>query len=66
MLETYRLSTERFLGIQEVYKEELRIRHKNGHYIWIESHNKPFLNEQGEMKLFLISRDELRRGVYWY
>ena len=57
MLETYRLSTEKFLGIQEVYKEELRIRHKNGHYIWIESHNKPFLNEQGEMKLFLISRD---------
>jgi PAS domain S-box-containing protein len=57
MLETYQLSTEKFLGNQEVYKEELRIRHKNGHYIWIESHNKPFLNEQGEMRLFLISRD---------
>ncbi len=36
---------------------ELRVRHKNGHYIWVESIAKAFTDNQGESKLITISRD---------
>jgi PAS domain S-box-containing protein len=38
-------------------KEELRIRHKNGSYVWVDSTSKIFLDNQGEPKVIVISRE---------
>jgi len=44
-------------GLIPEFKEELRLRHKDGHYIWVESINKVFTSSNGESKIFAVSRD---------
>lgn len=36
---------------------ELRLKHKDGHYIWIETKGKTFIDSNGETKALTISRD---------
>ena len=40
---------------------ELRIQHRQGHYLWFEAKGRTFINEQGEKKLIIISRDITQR-----
>jgi PAS domain S-box-containing protein len=40
---------------------ELRFKHKDGHYIWIESNGKQFVDKDGEKKFLTISRDITKR-----
>lgn len=42
-------------------KEEFRIRHKDGHYIWLETEGKFFTSQNGDLKTILISRDITER-----
>jgi PAS domain S-box-containing protein len=43
-------------------KAEYRYRHKNGHYIWLESVGKPLFNDKGDIKGAIItSRDVTER-----
>jgi PAS domain S-box-containing protein len=51
------VSTTGFQEIDGEDKEEIRIKHKNGSYIWIEYTSKVFLDKQGEPKVIVISRD---------
>ena len=44
-------------GLIPEFRQELRLRHKNGHYIWVESINKVFTSSKGESKIFTVSRD---------
>ncbi len=45
------------------FKAELRLKHKNGGYIWIESRNKVFTTNTGISKIISISRDISNRKV---
>ena len=40
---------------------ELRIQHRQGHSLWFEAKGRTFINEQGEKKLIIISRDITQR-----
>ena len=57
MLSSRNLSTGGFRELEGFDKEELRVRHKNGQYIWIEYTSKVFVDEQEKPKVILISRD---------
>ncbi|MFW9874274.1 MAG: PAS domain S-box protein [Candidatus Thorarchaeota archaeon] len=41
--------------------EELRVKHKDGHYSWFEVKGKTFQNAKGELNALLISRDITER-----
>ncbi len=45
------------------FKAELRLKHKNGGYIWVESRNKVFTTDTGISKIIAISRDISNRKV---
>lgn len=57
MLSSRNLSTGGFQELEGFDKEELRVRHINGQYIWIEYTSKVFIDEQEKPKVILISRD---------
>jgi len=38
-------------------KDEFRIKHKDGHFVWLETIGKFFKDKDGEKKLLIISRD---------
>ena len=38
-------------------RSEMRIRHKKGHYLWLESRGKTFIDTDGTRKAIIISRD---------
>ncbi|MFX0023650.1 MAG: ATP-binding protein [Candidatus Hermodarchaeota archaeon] len=40
-----------------VDKAEIRIKHKHGHYIWLEYTSRVFLDNQGLSKIIVVSRD---------
>ena len=40
---------------------EFRVRHKNGHYLWVEVKGKTLINKENRLKLILISRDITER-----
>jgi len=42
-------------------KTELRVRHRDGYYIWVEVKGKGFEDINGEMKALLVSRDITQR-----
>ena len=42
-------------------KVELRYKHKEGHYIWLEVQGRTFLDKNGEKKGIMISRDIIER-----
>ncbi|MFW9968771.1 MAG: PAS domain S-box protein, partial [Candidatus Odinarchaeota archaeon] len=42
---------------------ELRFRHKEGHWVWIEAKGKTFIDKEGNMKAIVISRDITDRKV---
>lgn len=42
-------------------KEQFRIRHKDGHYIWLETEGKFFTSQNGVLKTILISREITER-----
>ncbi|MFX1260427.1 MAG: PAS domain S-box protein, partial [Promethearchaeota archaeon] len=55
-------------ALRHIYKygdsiEELRIKHKNGSYIWVETKGKLFKNKDGELKAILISREITKRKI---
>ena len=56
-----KISTDGFQGVEGAYEEELRIRHKDGHYIWIDYTSKVFVDTQGNSKIMVISRDITER-----
>ena len=56
VLEYYKISVRKGEG-----KIELRVKHKNGHYIWVEVKGKRFTDINGELKTLLISRDITER-----
>ncbi|MFX1574613.1 MAG: PAS domain S-box protein [Promethearchaeota archaeon] len=43
------------------YKEEVRFRHKDGHFIWLDLISKVFVDTQGDPKVIVISRDITER-----
>jgi len=57
MLNSRELSTVGFQEFEGFDKEELRVRHKNGHYLWIEYTSKVFVDDQERPKVIIISRD---------
>ncbi|MFW9894245.1 MAG: ATP-binding protein [Candidatus Thorarchaeota archaeon] len=61
IIDTRGVSTESFQDTAGVDKEEIRIRHKDGHYIWVDYTSKVFLDNQGEVKIIVISRDITER-----
>lgn len=60
---------DKTIGLNELQKGlknkegiiEIRVRDKNGHYIWFEVKGKAFLNNKGEIKGLLIARDITKR-----
>ncbi len=42
-------------------RNEMRIRHKDGHYIWLEHKGKTFIDVDGKRKAIIISRDITER-----
>ncbi|MFX1343566.1 MAG: PAS domain S-box protein [Promethearchaeota archaeon] len=38
-------------------KNEMRVRHKDGHYLWLENKGKTFMDSDGKKKAVIISRD---------
>jgi PAS domain S-box-containing protein len=40
---------------------EMRVRHKNGHYVWMDHKGKTFIDTDGKRKAVLISRDITER-----
>jgi PAS domain S-box-containing protein len=42
---------------------ELRIRHKKGYWIWIEAKGKTFIDQDGNLKAIIISRDITDRKI---
>ncbi|MFW9828850.1 MAG: PAS domain S-box protein [Candidatus Thorarchaeota archaeon] len=42
---------------------ELRFRHKDGHWIWIEAKGKTFIDQDGNLKAIIISRDITDRKI---
>ncbi|MFX0036075.1 MAG: PAS domain S-box protein [Candidatus Hermodarchaeota archaeon] len=55
------ISTSNFQELKGIDKEELRARHKKGHYIWLEYTSKVFSDDQGNLKVIVISRDITKR-----
>ncbi|MFX0139192.1 MAG: PAS domain-containing protein, partial [Candidatus Hodarchaeota archaeon] len=55
------ISTKGFQEIDGIYKEELRVRHKDGHYIWLDYTSKVFADSHGNQKVIVISRDITER-----
>ncbi len=55
------LSTTGFQELEGVDKEELRVRHKDGHYVWLDYMSKVFVDGQGKPKVIVISRDITER-----
>ncbi|MFX1501341.1 MAG: PAS domain S-box protein [Promethearchaeota archaeon] len=42
---------------------EVRFKHKEGHFIWIESNGKQFVDKDGEIKFLIMSRDITKRKL---
>ncbi|MFW9988221.1 MAG: PAS domain S-box protein [Candidatus Odinarchaeota archaeon] len=42
---------------------EARIAHKDGHYIWTETNGKTFVNNDGKVKILMITRDITKRKI---
>lgn len=42
-------------------RKEYRLRHKNGHYLWLEHKGKTFIDIDGKRKVLIISRDITER-----
>ncbi len=42
-------------------RNEMRVRHKDGHYLWLENKGKTFIDVDGKKKAILISRDITER-----
>ena len=42
-------------------RNEMRVRHKDGHYLWLENKGKTFIDIDGKKKAILISRDITER-----
>ena len=42
-------------------KNEMRVRHKDGHYLWFEHKGKTFVDTDGKKKAIIISRDITER-----
>ena len=40
---------------------EFRVKHKKGHYLWVEVRAKTFINKENKMKIIFISRDITER-----
>ena len=40
---------------------EIRFKHKEGHFIWIETNGKQFMDKDGKIKVLTISRDITER-----
>lgn len=38
-------------------KNEMRVKHKDGHYLWLENKGKTFIDSDGKKKAIIISRD---------
>ncbi len=51
------IATTTFDELNVVDKAELRIRHKEGHYVWLEYTSRVFLDNKGNAKVIVISRD---------
>ncbi|MFX0073046.1 MAG: ATP-binding protein, partial [Candidatus Hermodarchaeota archaeon] len=54
LVEKYELSKDRFQEFKQMDKEELRIRHKNGRYIWLEFISKLYTTKLKENKMLCI------------
>ncbi|MEE9376691.1 MAG: PAS domain-containing sensor histidine kinase [Candidatus Lokiarchaeia archaeon] len=44
-------------------RNEMRVRHKDGHYLWLENKGKTFIDIDGKKKAILISRDITERKI---
>jgi len=42
---------------------EIRVKHRDGHYLWFEVKGKAFLNDKGDLKGILIARDITKRKI---
>ncbi|MFX1393928.1 MAG: ATP-binding protein, partial [Promethearchaeota archaeon] len=61
MINTYQISKDGFQGLQGEGHDELRIRAKNGQYVWIETLSRVFINSEGKSKVMIIGRDITKR-----
>ncbi len=63
MLSSREISIVSFQEFKGFDREELRIKHKNGHYLWLEYTSKVFVDDQGKSKAIIISRDITERKL---
>jgi len=61
MINTYQISKDGFQGVKGEGHDELRIRAKNGQYVWIETMSRVFINIEGKAKVIIIGRDITKR-----
>jgi PAS domain S-box-containing protein len=61
MVNSQQLSVDGFQAMEGEDNAELRIKHKNGLYRWIEYTSKVFINSEGNPNVIVISRDITER-----
>jgi PAS domain S-box-containing protein len=61
MTKKHEINTDEFSDINGEDSDILRIRHKNGHYLWLEYKSRPFIDEKGNLKVFCVGRDITER-----
>jgi PAS domain S-box-containing protein len=63
IINSQQLSVDGFQALNGEDKAELRIKHNNGTYIWIEYTGKVFINSEGNPNVIVISRDITERKI---
>ncbi|MCK4380218.1 MAG: PAS domain S-box protein [Candidatus Lokiarchaeota archaeon] len=48
---------------EEEGRNEMRVRHKDGHYLWLERKGKSFIDIDGKKKAIIVSRDITERKI---
>ena len=61
LINAQKLSVNGFQATNGEDKAELRIRHKNGKYVWMEYTGKVFINPEGNPNVIVITRDITER-----
>jgi len=61
IMSSQQLSVDGFQAVEGEDKAELRIKHKNGTYLWMEYTGKVFINSEGNPNVITITRDITER-----
>ncbi len=62
---TFKEKFKEMISTQKPHKSEFRHRHKEGHWVWLESIGTPIVNEQGSIEqIIMVSRNISDRKYY--